>query len=107
MYHISLLRAAERRPAVSLYLLLLSFIVLCFIRTRYRRGLRRIPGPFFASFLPVDRLRTAASGLQFEDHLRYHEKYGPLVRVGPNHVSVADGDMIPKIYNINAKFYKV
>jgi hypothetical protein len=38
---------------------------------------------------------------------KIHEKYGPIVRVGPNEVSVADPTMIPRIYGIGSKFTKV
>ncbi|KAK6373428.1 hypothetical protein LTS17_008448 [Exophiala oligosperma] len=74
--------------------------------TRYKRGLRDIPGPFVASVLPLDRILTTYSGHQFEKHLAYHEKYGPVVRVGPNHVSFSDSDQISVIYNITSKFNK-
>ena len=39
-------------------------------------------------------------------HLRLHDKYGPLVRIGPNHVSFSDASLIPKVYSITSKFYK-
>lgn len=77
------------------------------LRIRLRPGLRNIPGPFLASFTPFDRLWTAISGRAFLFHLDYHRKYGPLVRLGPNHVSVADSQYIPLIYGIASKFYKV
>ncbi|KAH8817037.1 putative P450 monooxygenase [Xylogone sp. PMI_703] len=73
----------------------------------YRRGLRSIPGPFLASFSNTDRIITAASGKQFLAHIKYHQKkYGNLVRVGPNHVSFSDADLIPLVYGITSKFYK-
>lgn len=74
---------------------------------RYRRGLRDIPGPFLASISPVDRLWIAASGRGYKTHMDYHQKYGSLVRVGPNHVSVSDPQYIPMIYGIAGKFHKV
>jgi cytochrome P450 len=39
-------------------------------------------------------------------HLSLHAKYGRLVRVGPNHVSVSDGQSIQQLYSISTKFYK-
>ena len=63
--------------------------------------------PFWASILPLDRILTAARGNQFDTHIRYHKKYGPYVRVGPNHISIANGDAIPQIYSITSKFDKV
>lgn len=81
--------------------------VISIIRVRYRRGLRQVPGPFFASILPLDRILTTYSGHQFQRHLEYHEKYGKLVRVGPKHVSIGDSDQISNVYNITSRFDKV
>lgn len=39
-------------------------------------------------------------------HLALHAKYGRLVRVGPNHVSVSDGNAIQQLYSISTKFTK-
>jgi hypothetical protein len=39
-------------------------------------------------------------------HFDLHRKHGKLVRVGPNHVSISDGDTIPQIYGISTKFIK-
>ncbi|GAD97031.1 putative P450 monooxygenase [Paecilomyces variotii No. 5] len=83
-----------------------SIFVALLLRVRFRPGLRNIPGPFLASFTPFDRLWTAISGHAFLFHLDYHRKYGPLVRLGPNHVSIADSQYIPLVYGIASKFYK-
>ncbi|KAF4443309.1 putative P450 monooxygenase [Fusarium austroafricanum] len=80
--------------------------LLLVLRVRYRKGLRQIPGPFLASFSQLDRLLTAASGFQQRRHIDYHRKYGSLVRVGPNHVSFSDADLIPQVYGISSKFVK-
>ena len=89
---------------------ILTSIVILFgflVGQRYRTGLRDVPGPFFASVLPFDRLFSAISGKQYLTHIKYHEKYGPKVRVGPNHVSFSDADVITQLYGITTKFYKV
>jgi cytochrome P450 len=39
-------------------------------------------------------------------HLALHAKHGRLVRVGPNHVSVSDGNAIQQLYSISTKFVK-
>ncbi|KAL6251758.1 hypothetical protein RBB50_001968 [Rhinocladiella similis] len=90
----------------SAALLLLAIPCLLLLNTRRRKGLRDLPGPFFASILPLDRVLTTYSGHQFAKHLAYHDKYGPIVRIGPNHVSVSDSDQISVIYNITSKFNK-
>jgi len=76
------------------------------LRTRYRKDLRDIPGPFWASILPFDRLITSASGQQQWKHIQYHESYGPFVRIGPNHVSISRGEFITQIYGIGNAYPK-
>ncbi|OQV09444.1 hypothetical protein CLAIMM_13564, partial [Cladophialophora immunda] len=99
-------------PLIAPYILPLSVILLIvlpiitLLRIRYRRGLREIPGPFFASILPIDRILSTYSGRQFQRHLEYHAKYGTLVRVGPNHVSLGDSEQISNVYSITSKFDK-
>ena len=85
---------------------LLAVITVYMFYTRYRKGLRDIPGPFLASILPLDRVLSTVRGHQFATHLEYHRQYGPLVRVGPNHVSFSDARAIPLVYSINTKFFK-
>ncbi len=89
------------------FILCLAIVLAILLSRRYRKGLRDIPGPFFASVLPLDRIVTAASGHLFLTHIKYHEKYGPRVRVGPNHVSISDANVIPQIYGITTAFTKV
>lgn len=97
-YHISIWQAAAA--------LLSIYCIATLLSRRYRPGLRNIPGPWHASFSDLDRVRSCATGLQMQHHLRLHEKYGALVRIGPNHVSFADTDLIPTVYSIGSKFYK-
>jgi cytochrome P450 len=76
------------------------------ILTRHWPGLRSIPGPFLASISDLDRIWSCLAGQQMNYHLKLHEKYGPLVRVGPKHVSFSDGSLIPTVYGINTRFWK-
>lgn len=99
---------------ITRYALFLALIgaAAYFFRIRYRKGLRDIPGPFWASILSFDRVITTASGKQQHKHLQYHNTYGPFVRVGPNHVSISRGEFITQIYGIGnaypkSEFYSV
>jgi hypothetical protein len=50
------------------------------------------------------------SFLKGDNHLLYcslHSKYGDIVRVGPNKLSISDPAMIPIIYGIGSGFRKV
>ncbi|KAF3763900.1 hypothetical protein M406DRAFT_51514 [Cryphonectria parasitica EP155] len=89
--------------------LILFLTVSCLIqaiRNRFRPSLRRIPGPFLARIADLDRVWSCARGEQMNYHRRLHDKYGPVVRVGPNHVSFSDGSLIPQLYGFGSKFAK-
>lgn len=92
---------------LSASVLLLALLVLSRIRTVFRKGLRSLPGPFLARFSGIYRLSLVYDGHAPERYRELHEKYGPIVRTGPNHVSVSDTAMIPTIYGIGSKFLKV
>lgn len=94
-------------PLQMIPLVVLIVALVYLLSIKYRRGLKGVPGPLLAAFSNYDRIITAASGKQFLAHIGYHEKYGALVRVGPNHVSFSDADMIPIVYGITSRFYKV
>jgi len=73
----------------------------------FRPSLSRIPGPTTARFSRLYLMYHATRG---DFHMLYrglHDKYGPLVRVGPNKISVADPGMIAAIYGVNSAFVKV
>ncbi|KAI1159042.1 cytochrome P450 [Nemania serpens] len=59
--------------------------------------LRHIPGPFLASFSYLWIAYTGWCGKQYELHKVLGEKYGPLVRIGPNEVSTDDPETIRRI----------
>jgi hypothetical protein len=75
--------------------------------TRYRGGLRQIPGPFVASFSNLWKLRAVWNRNMHRENVRVHEDYGPIVRIGPNHVSVADAQSMRAIYGVQNVFHKV
>lgn len=88
--------------SVAFLLLLLSYI-----KSAYHKGLRSLPGPFWARFSGLYRLSMVYKGDGPERYRDIHERYGAIVRVGPSHVSVSDVAMVPVIYGIGSKFSKV
>ncbi|CAK7236634.1 hypothetical protein SBRCBS47491_009704 [Sporothrix bragantina] len=60
--------------------------------------LRNIPGPFLAKFTEAWRTYKYARGKWHEDILTLHRKYGPVVRVSPNEVSIVDKDGLSKVF---------
>ncbi|EEA25175.1 hypothetical protein TMatcc_006602 [Talaromyces marneffei ATCC 18224] len=68
--------------------------------------LRHIPGPFWAKFSNLPRLLWVAGGKSHDVHIALHRKYGDIVRIGPNIVSVTDPEDIPKIYDFAGRYLK-
>ncbi|KAI0696280.1 cytochrome P450 monooxygenase pc-bph [Cytidiella melzeri] len=63
-----------------------------------RRRIRRYPGPFIASISDTWMGWIAAKGkINIEVH-EAHTKYGKIVRIAPNHVSIADASALSVIY---------
>lgn len=60
--------------------------------------LSSIPGPLGASLSRFWLVQRTRKGMLHRQLLGLHEKYGSLVRIAPNEVSVTDLDAIRKIY---------
>jgi hypothetical protein len=73
----------------------------------YRSDLISLPGPKWAPFTPLYRVYRLWSGQAPAVYLELHEQYGPIVRTGPNTVSIADPATIPTLYGISSSFLKV
>ncbi|QPC65684.1 hypothetical protein HYE67_007915 [Fusarium culmorum] len=54
--------------------------------------LRRFPGPKLWAISYIPYARSFTSGHGHKDVLELHKKYGPIIRVGPNHLSVDHPD---------------
>ena len=68
-----------------------------------------IPGPFLARYTNVLRAYMAVkySGREVNLYMKLHRKYGDVVRVGPQTVSVLDPKAVSIIYNVKARLRKV
>ena len=82
-----------------------GFLLLRFLESYIR--LRQVPGPFLAAWSNLPRVSWALSKRAHEIHIELHEKYGDLVRFGPNMVSVSDPREIPTLYPMRPGFVKV
>lgn len=89
---------------------LFVFLGLVALRLAWRRfggGLSGIPGPALAKCTRLWKLRSVWKGNHHLTEIALHRQYGPLVRIGPRHVSVGDPAAIPVIYGLNKGFTKV
>lgn len=97
--------------ATPLWQLLVILSVLLYsswtLAVAFRPSLARIPGPVAARFSRLYLFYHATRGDFHTLYRGLHDRYGSLVRVGPNKVSVADPRMIGVIYGVNSGFVKV
>lgn len=96
-----------RKVVSGLAIFLVVLVAVNYTRTVFRAGLRTLPGPFLARFSSLYRLSMVYKGNAPQTYRTLHRKYGPIVRTGPNHVSVSDVEMIPIIYGTGSNFKKV
>lgn len=87
--------------------ILVGLIVLNLLYNKFQPGLTSIPGPTLAAYTKWWRFYDVYKGHAHLTAIDLHQKYGPLVRIAPNHVSVADPKMISVIYTNKEEFTKV
>ncbi|KAF1973121.1 benzoate 4-monooxygenase cytochrome P450 [Bimuria novae-zelandiae CBS 107.79] len=87
-------------------ILLVVFLLSQVIATRLRSGLRHLPGPAIASFSNLWKIYAVYNGEIPQRNIALHEKYGPVVRIGPNHVSFSTLTAMKAIYNSRQVFKK-
>ena len=80
----------------ALLLLLLLYYLIPYLRNR---AIRDVPGPKFAAISNFWLLYQCRRGRRYLAVDNAHQKYGRLVRLQPNHVSVADKEAIGVIYS--------
>jgi hypothetical protein len=71
------------------------------------RRLGHIPGPYPACITDLQRMlwvKTKKAHLILQD---VHEKYGEVVRTGPNNVTFSNPEAIPTVYTTRTGFPKV
>jgi len=83
-----------------------SFITGRLLIKRYASPLRRYPGPVLASVSRLWKVLSTASGHTHLDHIALHKRYGPIVRIAPNEVSIASPDAARLILSPGKHFYK-
>lgn len=86
--------------------LLISALGLRLIGNYFTPGLQSIPGPFWARFSDLWRFIDSCKGHQEQTISRLHREYGPVVRTGPNFVSVADPAAIELVLGLKANLNK-
>ena len=89
--------------------MLLTLLPICLVVLLYLRyqRLSSVPGPWLASFTDLWRAYSQKYYNITDVLLQLHKKYGSLVRIGPNTVSVSDAHAVSTIYTMHGEFIKV
>jgi Cytochrome P450 len=102
----ALVAAATAFIAAHWLLLLVSTFVVRILYKRYATPLRHYPGPFLASFSRLWKVISIASGHTHLDFIELHRKYGPVVRIAPNELSIASPEAARTLLSAGKRFYK-
>ncbi|KAK5170590.1 uncharacterized protein LTR77_005179 [Saxophila tyrrhenica] len=86
------------------FLAIVSLVLLWYVGSFIASPLREYPGPFLAKF--TDWWRVANTVDSHNIALRLHEKYGPVVRMGPNVLSISDATYAKIIYSTRGNYLK-
>ena len=78
----------------TVFALLLSYI----LYYKFLHRLARFPGPLICSLTNLWKLRAVVTDRMPNEILKLHEKYGPVVRIGPNDLSFNAPEAIADIY---------
>lgn len=81
-------------------------IALWIIYCRTLHPLSKVPGPFWPSVTRLWMIHRTFAGDMDVVQRDLHRVYGPLVRIAPNEVAVADPEAIKQIYRIKAPLSK-
>lgn len=98
LLHQALLAASER-PSTGLYWLLLAAIAFSLVSRLLRRfrHLAKFRGPWIAAYTRLWLCRTIASGNMAQLLVDVNKKYGPVARIGPNHLVTDDPEFVKRM----------
>lgn len=91
----------------SILFTILSLLIAYLWRTYYYHGLNKIPGPLMAKFTSLWKWNIVRQEQMPFVNTKLHEIYGPLVRIGPNHVSASSSEAIQVVHRSKSGFTKV
>jgi hypothetical protein len=83
-----------------------TLIVLRALYRKYASPLRKYPGPWLASMTRLWKVISTASTHTHLEHIELHRKYGPVVRIAPNEVSVSSPEAARTLLSAGKRFYK-
>ncbi|EED15419.1 benzoate 4-monooxygenase cytochrome P450, putative [Talaromyces stipitatus ATCC 10500] len=84
-------------PCLALLTVLTLFLMLA--QSYFSSRVKSFPGPFVTNFTDLWRYIKTASGQAHLVHADLHRKYGSVVRIGPNTLSLSDPSLLRVVYN--------
>ncbi|KAM3533911.1 hypothetical protein MY4038_002789 [Beauveria bassiana] len=96
---------AKQNAAASTTLALLLALLLLAL-SRLRKPISRIPGPWYSQWTGLVLKYHWVRGQKSTYVHALHGKYGRIVRIGPDEVSVCDIDAVKTIYSVKETFRK-
>ena len=94
-------RVSLRVAAVAVCLI--SYLVF----TYFTNGLHRYPGPILAKFSNLWHYLDVRSNHHHDHLIELHRRYGDVVRIGPNRLSIACPEYVGRIYSTHDAYPKV
>ena len=77
------------------------------VYTHYHGGLNAIPGPFTASFCNLWKVLAVYNNDMPRRNIEVHRRFGPVVRIGPDHVSFSTPEALHTIHGSRQAYQKV
>ncbi|KAK5060098.1 hypothetical protein LTR84_009982 [Exophiala bonariae] len=102
----AMLELPGMQSAVLLGVVVASFWLVYKLSEAAVDPLRSVPGPTLARLSRVWYLSQVRRGNFEKKNIELHEQYGPIVRISPDHYSLADPAAIKQVYRINSNFEK-
>ncbi len=85
---------------------LFGLVLARFVYASVTSPLCSVPGPFAARFTRLWYLWRVREGRFERENIALHRKYGPIVRLSPNHYSIDDPAVVKAVYSHTSKFRK-
>ncbi|UPX09407.1 uncharacterized protein EKO05_0000097 [Ascochyta rabiei] len=92
--------------AAFLGICLTSYWIIPFLHGLTISSTRNVPGPFLARFTRWYEYFALLRGKSHVEYMQLHDKFGAVLRIGPNRYSFSDPSDVKIIYELGSKFTK-
>lgn len=101
----SVIPHVQTLPTQYIYILLPVLLTAYILYQRLFHPLASIPGPFLASLTNWWQVRATRTDAWHRIVVSLHEKYGPIVRIAPNEISVGTAKAVRQIYSVSGNAF--